>query len=174
MKTNKNNFAENGFTLLEVLIAIVVLSFGLLALLGLIISGLKMTSSSNYRTIAAEQLTSMADMINSNPYLVSSYASLSKTSTITCLKSAGCSTTDLPNNDYFVWQSRLADLLPNGKGIVCLDSTPSDGNSSNFACDASGRPTVKICWNENSRIKVSGGGTSGTDSSTDTCLSSQL
>lgn len=174
MKTRQNVSADNGFALLEVLIAIVVLSFGLLALLGLIVNGVRMTSTSNYRTIAAEQLTSMADMINSNPNLIGSYTSLTNTGTTNCLKSAGCSTTQLPNNDYYIWQKTLAALLPSGKGTVCLDSTPSDGNSTNFACSGTGRPTVKICWNENSRVKISQGGTSGSDSSTDTCLSSQL
>ena len=46
---------QHGVTMLEVLIAIVVLSFGMLGLLGLLTNGLKMTSSSQYRTIAAQQ-----------------------------------------------------------------------------------------------------------------------
>lgn len=172
---------QAGATLLEVLIAILVLSFGLLGMLGMITNGLKMTSSSNYRTIAAQQLTAMADMINANPSLITAYAALTNTATANCLKTTGCSTAQLPNNDYSLWLSNLstivtnqAQMLPSGAGIVCLDDSPSDGNSSDFHCSNTGRLTVKICWNENSRIAISRGGVSGSDSSTDTCLSSQL
>lgn len=165
---------QMGVTLLEVLIAILILSFGLLGMLGLITNGLKITGSSNYRNIAAQKLTEMADMINTNPALITSYAPPTSTLTSNCLTTAGCTTAQLPNMDYRLWLSNLAKILPSGTGTVCLDATPSDGNSANFACSGTGRPTVKICWNENNRIATSGGGSSGTDSSTDTCLSAQL
>lgn len=186
MKPGKSFSHQQGVTLLEVLIAILVLSFGLLGMLGLTANGIKMTSSSHYRTIAAQQLASMADMINANPYIVSKYAPPTSTATAACLSTTGCahaSTTTLlsdasyatmPNNDYNVWLVNLTRLLPNGLGIVCLDADPADGNSADFKCSGAGRPTIKICWNENARISISGGGASGADSSTDTCISTQL
>lgn len=167
---------QQGVTLLEVLIAIVVLSFGLLGMLGMIMSGLKMTSSSHYRTIAAQQLTAMADMINSNPYLIGTYANatpMTPSVTAACF-TATCSTAQLPPTDYGLWQANLAALLPNGTGILCLDATPADGNAGAFACDTAGRPTIKICWNENARVAISRGGVTGSDTSTGTCMSTQL
>lgn len=165
---------QSGVTLLEVLIAILVLSFGLLGMLGLITNGLKITGSSNYRSIAAQKLTEMADMINANPALITAYAPPTSTLTGNCLTTAGCTTAQLPNMDYRLWLENISTILPSGTGKVCLDSSPSDGNSLDFACSGTGRPTVKVCWNESARIATSGGGSSGTDSSTDTCLSSQL
>lgn len=179
--------SQHGVTILEVLIAIVVLSFGLLGMLGMITNGLKMTSSSHYRTIAAQQLTAMAEKINANPNIQLKYSPPANAATSTCLTTAGCdpSAANVPakiaNTDYNLWLSQLDALLPpfgigTQKGVVCIDSTPSDGNMSNFACDSSsnGRVTVKICWNESARVSVSGGGVTGVDSSTDTCLSTQL
>ena len=185
-----------GVTMLEVLIAIVVFSFGLLGMLGLLANGLKMTSSSQYRTIAAQQLTAMADMINANPEIVSAYAPpASGGADVNCLTATGCTTTvstvtsgtpavtitsvtsTLPRTDYALWQSDLAATLPQGRGIVCLDSTPADGDSAAFACDNLGRPTVKICWNEHGRVAISGGGGSlgaASAASQDTCLTTQL
>jgi len=174
MSNNPIYSKQTGVTLLEVLIAILILSFGLLGMLGLITNGLKITGSSNYRSIAAQQLTEMADMINANPALISAYASPTSALTANCLTTAGCTPAQLPKMDYRLWLDNLSKTLPSGTGIVCLDASPSDGNSTNFACSGVGRPTVKICWNEHSRIATSGGGGSGTDSSTDTCLSSQL
>lgn len=170
---------QQGVTLLEVLIAIVVLSFGLLGMLGMLTSGLKMTSSSHYRTIAAQQLTAMADMINANPSLIAKYAPpASATVTATCF-TTGCNTDQLPTTDYKLWQDNLRALLPlpnpvADRGILCLDATPADGNSGAFACDNTGRPTIKICWNENARVAISSGGVTGADTSTDTCMSTQL
>lgn len=166
---------QAGITMLEVLVAIVVLSFGLLGMLGLIMNSLKMTSSSHYRTIAAQQLAAMAEAINANPDLIANYAPPGTTPNYAnCLGAAGCTTADLPQTDYALWRSNLARLLPGGSGVVCLDQTPADGNSANFQCTGTGRPAIKICWNENARIAISKGGASGADSSTDTCLSVQI
>lgn len=171
----KNSHTQAGITMLEVLVAIVVLSFGLLGMLGLIVNSLKMTSSSHYRTIAAQELTAMAEAINANPVLIANYAPPGNTPNYTnCLGTAGCATADLPQTDYALWRSNLARLLPGGSGVVCLDQTPADGNSAAFQCSGTGRPTIKICWNENARIAISKGGASGSDSSTDSCLSVQI
>ena len=176
MNSQIANRFQRGVTLLEVLIAIVVLSFGLLGMLGMLMNGLKMTSSSHYRTIAAQQLTAMADMINANPYLIGTYANttpMTPNITTACF-TANCSTAQLPPTDYGLWQANLAALLPNGTGILCLDASPADGNSGAFACSNTDRPTVKICWNENARVAISSGGVAGSDSSTDTCMLTQL
>ena len=177
--TKKHSHTQAGVTMLEVLVAIVVLSFGLLGMLGLIVNSLKMTSSSHYRTIAAQELTAMAEAINANPDLIANYAPPGSANTSdypNCLGTAGsaCTTTKLPPIDHALWQSNLARLLPGGSGVVCLDQTPADGNSAGFQCSGTGRPTIKICWNENARIAISKGGASGTDSSTDSCLSVQI
>ena len=176
MKSRHPHPFQQGITLLEVLIAIVVLSFGLLGMLGMLMNGLKMTSSSHYRTIAAQQLTAMADMINANPSLIGTYAHnppMTPNVTATCF-TTGCSTAELPPTDYRLWQDNLAALLPSGTGILCLDATPADGNSGAFACDNTERPTIKICWNENARVAISSGGVTGSDTSTDTCMLTQL
>lgn len=196
--------SQHGVTMLEVLIAIVVLSFGLLGMLGLLTNGLKMTSSSQYRTIAAQQLTAIADMINANPDIVAAYSPPNGTPDSNHCFSSPCTTTvatttstasppvtstsissSLPATDYELWQRELAQKLPpypppNSTlklGTVCLDSTPADGDTSNFQCDGLGRLTVKICWNEHARVAISGGGGGGTAASAsaqDTCLVTQL
>nr|MBL8410253.1 type IV pilus modification protein PilV [Dechloromonas sp.] len=165
---------QQGATLLEVLIAILVLSFGLMGLLGLIMNGLKMTTSSHYRTIAAQQIVAIADLVNANPDISSAYSPPGSVSGSAYCITTACSTTQIAPADYDRWQLNVAASLPNGGGVLCLDASPADGNLSNFACSGTGRPTVKVCWNENTRVAISSGGASGTDSSTDTCLTSQL
>ena len=153
----KYSHTQAGITMLEVLVAIVVLSFGLLGMLGLIMNSLKMTSSSHYRTIAAQQLAAMAEAISANPNLITNYAPPGSTPNYAnCLGSAGtsCSTTALPQTDYAIWQENIRVLLPGGAGTM----------------STSPRPTVRICWNESARITISGG----TTGVADTCLDAQL
>lgn len=151
----KYSHTQAGITMLEVLVAIVVLSFGLLGMLGLIMNSLKMTSSSHYRTIAAQQLTAMAEAINANPNLIANYAAPGTTPNYTnCLGTAGCTTAELPQTDYALWRENIRVLLPSGTGTVSTST----------------RPTVRICWNESARITISGG----TTGAADTCLDAQL
>lgn len=163
---------QEGATMLEVLIAIVVFSFGMLGMLGFIVSSLKMTSTSNFRSIAAEQLAAMADALNANPVMIGDYldAASSPTSTGDCFTTTGCSAAQLAATEYKLWLDRVAKLLPSGAATLCRDSTPSDGSPTSWACNGSGRPVVKICWNE-SRVSTASG--SGGDWSTP-CLINEL
>ena len=53
---------KNGFSLIEVLIASFILTFGLLGITGLCISSLKRTEDAYWRTIATSQLMAMAEL----------------------------------------------------------------------------------------------------------------
>lgn len=168
-----------GFTLIEVLVTLLVLSIGLFGMLAVIVNSLKMNSSSVYRTIAAQQATALAETLRANPtavgstfvpvagvtpYAFSSIAisAITPTTTLSCLQAAGCAgAAPLPRNEFILtsmdmWQKQLAAVLPSGTGTVCRDSTPNDGTSANWLCDgAANAPyVIKVCWNE-SRIAAS-------------------
>lgn len=58
--------AQRGVSLIEVLVAVVILTIGLLGLAGLQASSLKVASSSHYRAQAAQAAYDMADRIRAN------------------------------------------------------------------------------------------------------------
>lgn len=150
---------QQGVTLLETLIAILVLSFGMLGMLGVIINSLKLTTSSNYRTIAAQYAYSMADIVRGTPALLASYAAPTAANKPNCFSTnlTGCPKADLVNMQLDLWQKNLAQSLPSGAGIVCRDSTPSNGgNQTDWKCDGAGAYIVKVCWDE-TRVAVTGG-----------------
>jgi len=64
--TQSSRRSSEGFTLLEVLIAVVVLSIGLLGLAGLQTTGLRNNQDAYARTQAATLANDMADRIRSN------------------------------------------------------------------------------------------------------------
>lgn len=143
---------QSGFTLLEVLVAIVIFSVGMLAMLGLLTNSLVITGSAGHRSAASQLSYAMAEYVRGNPRLLASYnAPVSSAITAGCFTAAGCTTTELVTSEYGNWQQRIAEALPNGKGMICRDSSPMDGDGDDWQCNDAGANTpfvVKICWSE--------------------------
>ena len=149
--------SATGMTLLEVLVAILILSFGMLGMLGLLMSGLKLTTSSNYRNVAILESQAMADLIRANARNLTLYNLPTDSPSSDCFTSAGCpSAQGRVQTEYSLWLERLSSMLPSGNGTICRDSSPADGTPSSWACDgATGSQfVVKVCWDE-SRIPTS-------------------
>jgi len=150
----------HGTTLLEVLVAILVLSFGMLGMLGLLMTSLKLTASSNYRNIATLESQAMADLVRANARNLTLYNSPANTVNSSCFTDSGCtSSTTRVQTEYSLWLGRLGSMLPSGSGIICRDSTPTgltSGTPSDWACDnaAGSQFVVKVCWDE-SRVPTS-------------------
>jgi type IV pilus assembly protein PilV len=144
-----------GFTMLEVLISIVVIAFGLLGIAGLQAFAIQNNHSASLRITATSLANDMIDRMKAN-YIAVMNGDYNKPNTAdyttpvaSCLTTAGCTSQQLAQNDLNEWTQRLAASLPNGRGIVCLDSTPNDGVSDAApACDNSGTTmyVVKIWW----------------------------
>lgn len=159
---------NGGFSLVEVMIAVVILVLGLLGILAVIINSLKLSSSSNYRSVAAIQANAIADTLRANPATLASagtaasFSSPTAAQQLNCLKAAGCLRDDYVNNQLWLWQAQLASSLPGGAGVICRDSAPvshsptqqANGTIASWQCDGTGQFVVKICWNE-ARIAAS-------------------
>lgn len=142
-----------GFAMLEVLVAIVIISFGLLGLAGLQITGLRNNHSAHLRSIATQQAYDMAERIRANQAgaKAGNYDAISgipaENTCITAV-SPGCNAAQLASQDAREWNQRNADLLPSGQGIVCHDSTPNDGTPAATACTGTGPYVIKIWWHD--------------------------
>jgi type IV pilus assembly protein PilV len=146
MKTN------NGFTLIEVLIAMIVLSVGLLGLAGLQMSSLRNNLSSYHRSQATQLAYDMADRMRVNS--VNALLGATSTYITTTPSNAGqqnsCSTTtgtctpvQMAEEDLFSWNTQLIDVLPDGVGLI--ETLGAVGNNA-F--------TITITWNDKNKIKA--------------------
>lgn len=135
-----------GFTLLEVLIAIVVLSIGLLGLAGLQAAGLRNNNSAYMRTIATQQVHDIADRMRANPSGVRAGDYDNITNVIPadpgCLV-AGCSPSQMATYDAFNWNTMNSNLLPLGTGTVTRIPNPLGVDP------ATNRFTITIAWDDN-------------------------
>lgn len=117
---------ESGVAMIEVLIAIIVISFGLLGVAGLQLAGIKSSQTSNLRSIATAQAYDMADRMRNNMTAVQSKSYDDVKSPIPAIPSCadpfsatvGCSTADMAKYDAYAWLTANAQLLPGGSGTV--------------------------------------------------------
>lgn len=145
---------QSGFTMIEVLIAVLVLSIGLLGLAGLQAASLRNNHSAYLRSQATLLAYGIGDRMRANQaevaggtgYNMSAY---SIPSAVPACNSGGCSPANMAQNDLYEWETTLARELPNGKGVVCLDSSPDDGTPASPACSGGGNVyAIKIWWTD--------------------------
>lgn len=103
---------QRGFTLLEVLIALLVLSIGLLGLAGLQSIGLRSTHGASLTSQASMLAYDMADRIRANPAAGATYAGF----VTNCPDPVP--TTPLADADLGEWSCSIEGLLPAGAGSI--------------------------------------------------------
>jgi type IV pilus assembly protein PilV len=154
--------------MLEVLISILILSFGLMGIAGLYVAGVQNNKSANLRTLATQQAYDMADRMRANlagltvplPALPWYHLPVANTYA-TCYSTANCTAQQMAENDYYEWNNAASAasnprVLPGGFGITCLDSTPNDGTwdgtTVNHLCDGLGTVyAIKVWWLDDRR-----------------------
>lgn len=126
--------AEGGVTLVEVLIAIIVLSIGLLGLAALQANSLKFNHSAYLRSQATHLAYSITDQMRADRL-----GALDGDYDIDIGDSP--TGTDVPGNALTAWKNDLAARLPQGDGSVCRSS---DGQ----ACGTGSVFIVTIRWDD--------------------------
>ena len=150
MKTSRRRFRQiAGYALLEALVAVVVASVGFIGAARLQTLGMKMNASSQLRQKAILLNYQMTDRIRANRvgFGTGAYDNPSIGS-MSCL-TTGCTPAQLAVADMTEWSSDISGQLPNGTGVVCIDSTPNDGTAAAPACDGIGNVlAVKVWWTD--------------------------
>jgi type IV pilus assembly protein PilV len=122
---------QSGFTLLEVLIAIVVLSIGLLGLAGIMASSMRNNQSATHRTQASVLAYDIIDRMRANRAAARAGGYNSAMSAGVC--AAGAPAGTVQAQDVAGWRRQLACALPEGKGSIAV---------------AGGKAAVVIQWND--------------------------
>ncbi len=141
-----------GFSMLEVLVSILIMAFGLLGLAGLQLNNLRSNQNSSFRSIATAQAYDIADRMRANRAGLDAgnYNQQQGLAKPNCFTSAGCTSQEMAQNDVFTWNELSAASLPSGSGFVCVDSTPNDGTPAAPACDSipNSPYVIKVWWDE--------------------------
>ncbi|HUD33333.1 MAG TPA: type IV pilus modification protein PilV [Variovorax sp.] len=157
---------SSGFTLIEVLVAIVVLSFGLLGMVGLQAASLQANRDARLQSTAILLARELADMMrgnkdvairtSNNPYLGEfAIGALVPPTTSSCLNvgATPCPTKeDVARAQLTEWLGRVNDQLPGARVSICADSAPFGATGLPvWACSAAAGAApngvvIKIGW----------------------------
>lgn len=143
---------NKGFGMIEVLITLVITATGLLGLASLQLNALKSNQFSYNRTQAVVLAYDMADRMRANSEAIDAktYNQADRTVGSACSTSSGCSSTVMAKHDTYQWHQLLANTLPSGDGLVCIDSSPeSTDTPASPGCDGVGDDyAIKIWWDD--------------------------
>ena len=109
-----------GFTLIEAMVALVVLSVGMLGIAGLYVTTLRSSGGAIYRMQAVNLATDMADRIRANRGANLAYNAAAADNNCYGAGSVDCAPAAMAANDLFVWQAQVIATLPSGNGVVAV------------------------------------------------------
>ena len=140
---------NSGFSLIEILITLVIMSVGMMGLAGLKMVAIKGTNESHFRHEASLLMMDLADRMRANEagvdngdYQLNSALDLSTEPSQDC-SSAQCTATELATYDKYQIALRMSQTIP---GSELLITCPS--NACNTVADVKVVHTIKIKWKE--------------------------
>ena len=134
--------AQHGFSLIEVLIALIIMSVGMLGIAGLYVQSMQAGRTSMFSHHAVTLAGDVADRIRANPTAGIAYAAGAGANNNCVSAAANCDVGQMAANDIDIWQRQAADVLPNGRVAVVYN-------------DAVAPPTyqITVSWDEPGEVR---------------------
>ncbi len=135
-----------GFTLLEVLVALVVLSIGLLGIGKLVMASARGNDSAYMRSQATALAYAILDAMRANrdQAIAGAYnVSLgSYTGGANCVTPNTCTAAQLVAYDLSQWKGKMAVVLPNGDGSIVTAAVPGADGQNRYTA------VITVTWND--------------------------
>ena len=147
---------QGGFTLIEVMVALVVLVLGVLGAAAMTITAIRDSKQSALRSQATSLAYELSDLLRMSPNQEAVFTSGAPTAVPGCW-TTGCSVTDIAKNNFYEWDQKVKGSgLPNGDYKICRDSAnlaltqDAAGVTAFGTCDgaATSPLVVKFKWDE--------------------------
>ena len=125
-----------GFGLIESLVALLVISVGMIGIAGLYGQGLRASGTALYRTIAVNLAADMADRIRANRRGNAAYGGAATNGNCDAGGNTDCTIAAMAAHDLSAWQAQVRTQLPNGAGVV------------QYAGTTPPTYTIRVAWQE--------------------------
>lgn len=123
MNTNRKQRRQVGFSLVEVLIALVIMSVGMLGIAGLYVQSMQAGRTSMFRHHAVTMAGDVADRIRANPTAGGAYTAATGTDNSCVGGTVVCTPAQMAANDILIWRDEALNILPAGNIAVAFDNT---------------------------------------------------
>lgn len=142
MSLRMNRARVSGFSIVEVLVALVILGVGMLGIAALYVNTLRSSGSAISRMQAVNLASDIADRIRANGEGKSAYnfdSSTQSGANRSCIGgSTNCSPGDMAATDLFFWKQQISNTLPGGAyGVIAYDGSGSPNEY-----------TINVFWRE--------------------------
>ncbi len=101
-----------GFSLVEVLIALIIMSVGMLGIAGLYVQSMQAGRTSMLRHHAVTLAGDIADRIRANPTAGAAYSAAAGQDNNCVAQGANCDPAQMAAHDIFLWQAQALEFLP--------------------------------------------------------------
>jgi type IV pilus assembly protein PilV len=116
---------QRGISIIETLVALVIISVGMIGIAGLYLSSLQASRSAKLRAQAVQLTGSIADRIRANRDAGAAYDTSKVTPAAKSCDTTNCSAADLALDDLYRWTTDLQAALPGGTSatgsVIVLD-----------------------------------------------------
>ena len=161
--------SQRGFSLVEVLVSIVILSIGVLGAVGMQAAAMQSNREVRFQSIAGSLARELAEKMRGNhavaiqtsaadnPYLLDTTLTASTALAVpspNCYTASCPTATDIADWDIYEWQLRIKEVLPTPRVRICMDSDPFDADGKpKWDCSNTGNIAVlKLAWNRSSTL----------------------
>lgn len=133
----KRPVGVRGFTIIESLVALVVLSVGMIGTAALYSQGLGAARTARYRVQAVNLVADLSDRIRVNRLGLAAYAGGAANNNCDPAGGATCLPAQMAAHDLFVWDQQVRAVLPNGQWQVAFNGAVTPPSY-----------TIQVSWDE--------------------------
>jgi type IV pilus assembly protein PilV len=123
MSMHATRSRQSGFSLIEAMVALVVVSVGMIGIAALYGQGLGAGRTALYRTQAVNLAADMADRIRVNRLGGANYGGAAANNNCDPPGAVNCTPAQMAAHDLAIWTNQVQQLLPNGVGTVQVVGT---------------------------------------------------
>ena len=115
--------AQKGFSLIEVLIALIIMSVGMLGIASLYVQSMQAGRTSLFRHNAVTLAGDVTDRMRANPTAGVAYEGAGADNSCIAPNNVTCNNVQMAAQDVLLWDQQAVDSLPNGNVAITFDNT---------------------------------------------------
>lgn len=150
LKPMKTKRIDHGFTLIEVLVALLVMSLGLLGIASTLIAAMHSSTSTYLQQQAVQASYDILERMRSNlvlanatgsgnPYVVGATAPSATAPSPNCATVTTCTSANMAAYDVWEWQTQVKNSLPGGVGSISAAAGATSGTT---------QITIQLTWSD--------------------------